>query len=35
MDLGFLVLKFPRGVSKFLGTSKGESLFRKGKVTNL
>ena len=35
MVLGFLVVKFPRGVTQFSGISKSESLFSKGKVTNL
>ena len=35
IGLGFLVLAFLRGVAKICGISKGESLFSKGKVTNL
>ena len=31
----FLVLEFPRGVAQICGISKGESLFSKGKVTNI
>ena len=33
--LEFLVLEFPRGVGQIFGISRGESLFSKGKVTNI
>ena len=35
IGLRFLVLEFPRGVAQICGTSRGESLFVKGKVTNI
>ena len=31
----FLVLEFPRGVAQINGISRDESLFSKGKVTNI
>ena len=33
--LGFLVLEFPRSAAQISGISRGESLFYKGKVTNI
>ena len=35
IGLGYLVLEFPRSVAQICGISSGESLFSKGKVTNI
>ena len=35
IGLGFLVLAFPSGVAQICGIFMGESLFYKGKVTNI
>ena len=35
IGLRFSVLEFPRGLAQICGISRGESLFFKGKVTNI
>ena len=35
IGLRFLVLEFPMGVAQICGISRSESLFSKGKVTNI